>query len=246
MLRRSSVPSPTLLPEDEAFLAAYRPGAFPRPSVTVDVVALTIQDGGLRVLLIKRGEPPFRGRWALPGGFVRVGGGAKGRGESLDEAVARELSEETGLTPRQVYVEQLGAFGEPERDPRMRVISVAYYALVRPDLVPRVRAGGDASEAAWLEPSPKRELAFDHAAIIEAARKRIRERIDGSAIAASLVPARFTIPELRTAYAIVTGEKQDPGNFRRRFQSMLDARVVERAPGMRATSSKPAAIYKFR
>jgi 8-oxo-dGTP diphosphatase len=246
MLRRSSVPSSAFLPEDEAFLAAYRPGDFPRPSVTVDVVALTIQDGGLRVLLIKRGEPPFRGRWALPGGFVRVGGGAKGRGESLDEAVARELSEETGLTPRQVYVEQLGAFGEPERDPRMRVISVAYYALVRPDLVPRVRAGGDASEAAWLEPSRKLELAFDHAAIIEAARKRIRERIDGSAIAASLVPARFTIPELRTTYAIVTGETQDPGNFRRRFQSLLDARVVERAPGMRATSSKPAAIYKFR
>jgi 8-oxo-dGTP diphosphatase len=246
MPRRSSVSRARSLPEDAAFLAAYRPGDFPRPSVTVDVVALTIQDGELRVLVVKRAEPPFRGRWALPGGFVRVGDGKKDRGESLDDAVARELAEETGLTRREVYVEQLGAFGEPQRDPRMRVISVAYYALVRPDLVPRVRAGGDASAAAWLAPSPGLHLAFDHAAIIEAARTRIRERIGSSRIAASLVPASFTIPELRTAHAIVTGEEPDPGNFRRRFQSMLDARVVERAPGMRATSSKPAAVYRFR
>jgi 8-oxo-dGTP diphosphatase len=128
----------------------------------------------------------------------------------------------------------------------MRVISVAYYALIRPDRVPLVRAGGDASGAAWLEPSRRLELAFDHATIIEAARRRIRERIHTSGIAASLVPPRFTIPGLRAAYAIVTGEELDPGNFRRRFQSMLDARVVERAPGMRATPSKPAAVYRFR
>jgi 8-oxo-dGTP diphosphatase len=246
MARRTQSHRTRLLPEDEAFLATYRPGDFPRPSVTVDVVALTIVDGALRVLLIQRGEPPFRGRWALPGGFVRVGDDAKNRGESLDDAVARELAEETGLTRRQVYVEQLGAFGEPDRDPRMRVISVAYYALVRPDLVPRVRAGGDAREAAWLAPSPKLELAFDHAAIIDAAQRRIRERIETSGIAQSLVPARFTIPELRTAYGIVMGEPLDPGNFRRRFQSMLEASIVERAPGQRATSSKPAAVYRFR
>jgi 8-oxo-dGTP diphosphatase len=246
MPRRTQSPRAPLSPEDEAFLATYRAGDFPRPSVTVDVVALTIVEGALRVLLVQRGEPPFRGRWALPGGFVRVGEDAKNRGESLDEAVVRELAEEAGLTRRQVYVEQLGAFGDPDRDPRMRVISVAYYALVRPDLVPRVRAGGDARAAAWLSPSAKLELAFDHAAIIDAAQRRIRERIEASGIARSLVPARFTIPELRAAYGIVLGETMDPGNFRRRFQSMLEARIVERAPGLRATSSKPAAIYRFR
>jgi 8-oxo-dGTP diphosphatase len=243
--RTSSARRRHFVPGEEAFLAAYSPGDFPRPSVTVDIVALTIIDAGLRVLLVKRGEPPFLGQWALPGGFVRVGEG-KDRGESLDDAVVRELAEETGLTRRQVYVEQLGAFGAPDRDPRMRVISVAYYALVRPDLVARVRAGGDASEAVWLEPSRGLRLAFDHGKIVKAARARIRERIDSSGIASSLVPSTFTIQELRTAYASVTGEPQDPGNFRRRFEAMLEARVVERAPGMRATSSKPAAVFRFR
>ncbi len=128
------------------------------------------------MLLIKRGEPPFRGRWALPGGFVRVEGGANGRGESLDDAVARVLAEETGLTQRQVYVEQLGAFGAPDRDPRMRVISVAYYALVRrPIWSNRVtsRVATRARLRGWSR-SRKLELAFDHAIIIEAARTRIR------------------------------------------------------------------------
>src|SRR5438552_2863418 len=120
--------------EDAAFLAAYRPANFARPSVTVDIVAFTMIDALLRVLLVRRAEPPFRGCWALPGGFVRVGEGQRNPGESLEAAVGRELEEETGLRPSDVYVEQLGAFGEPNRDPRMRVISVAYYALVRPDL----------------------------------------------------------------------------------------------------------------
>jgi 8-oxo-dGTP diphosphatase len=251
MIRPPSVRRPPILPEDEAFVAAYRPSDFPRPSVTVDIVALTIDSkggsaGALRVLLIQRGEPPFKDHWALPGGFVRVGDAHKERGESLDDAAARELHEETGLTRRQVYLEQLGAFGEPDRDPRMRVITVAYYALVRPDLIPKVRPGGDASGAEWVEPTRGLKLAFDHAEILAAARERIRQRIDASAIAAGLVPARFTIPELRTARGIVTGEPQDPGNFRRRFEAMLEAGIVERAPGERATASKPAAVYRFR
>jgi 8-oxo-dGTP diphosphatase len=245
MPRRSNTPKTALLPEDRAFLESYHPDAFPRPSVTVDVVALTILEGRLRVLLVKRGEPPFRGRWALPGGFVRVGADAKDRGESLDDAVARELMEETGLTPRQVYLEQLGAFGDPDRDPRMRVISVAYYALVRPDLAWRVSAGGDARATSWLEPTRRLDLAFDHAQIIESARRRVRERIETSSIAKSLVPASFTIAELRSAYAIVKGVEQDPGNFRRKFEAMLEAGVVARAPGVRPTSSKPAAVYRF-
>jgi 8-oxo-dGTP diphosphatase len=241
---RSSIRGGGSPPEDAAFLAAYRPADFARPSVTVDVVALTIEDARLRVLLVERGEPPFRGRWALPGGFVRVGDGHRDRGESLEAAAARELLEETGLTARQVLLEQLGAFGAPDRDPRMRVISVAYYALVRPDLASTVRGGGDARKAAWLEPRGLR-LAFDHADIVRAARARLRERIESSRIAASLVPARFTIPELRAVHETITGQPQDPGNFRRRFQQMIDAGLVEHAPGVRATASKPAALYRF-
>ena len=232
--------------EDAAFIAAYRPTDFARPSVTVDIVAFTVIDALLRVLLVRRGEPPFRGYWALPGGFVRVGDGKGDRGESLEAAVGRELEEETGLRPSDVYVEQLGAFGDPDRDPRMRIISVAYYALVRPDLVPRVRGGGDASAAEWVIPKSSLRLAFDHATILRAARTRIRERIHTTSIAASLVPATFTISELRHVHTIVTGEPQDPGNFRRRFQAMLEGEVVELAPGKRITASKPAAVYRFR
>jgi 8-oxo-dGTP diphosphatase len=232
--------------DDEAFLAHYRPEDFPRPSVAVDVVAFTVLDSLLQVLLVKRAEPPFRSRWALPGGFVRVGDGRKDRGESLDEAVARELQEETGLTTEEVYVEQLGAFGDPDRDPRMRVISIAYYALVRPDLVPRVRGGGDVSHAQWMDATADLRLAFDHKKILEAARTRIRERIQTTNIAASLVPRTFTIPELRNVYAIVTGATQDAGNFRRKFQALMNDGIVELAPGKRLTSSKPAAVYRFR
>ena len=234
------------LPEDEAFLASYKPGKFARPSVAVDIVAFTMIDAVLRVLLIRRAEPPFRGYWALPGGFVRVGESQRDQGESLEAAVARELEEETGLGPDDVYVEQLGAFGDPGRDPRMRIISVAYYALVRPDLVPRVRGGGDASAAEWVEPKRGLRLAFDHADILAAAQERIRERIHTTDIAASLLPPTFTIPELRHVHATVTGEPQDPGNFRRRFQAMLEEKVVELAPGKRITASKPAAVYRFR
>jgi 8-oxo-dGTP diphosphatase len=233
-------------PDEAEFLAAYRPEAFARPSVAVDIVAFTMSGAELRVLLIRRAEPPFRGYWALPGGFVRVGDGKEDQGESLEVAVGRELEEETGLRPRDVYFEQLGAFGEPYRDPRMRIISVAYYALVRPDLVPRAHGGGDASRAEWVDPNKAVRLAFDHAAILEAARTRVRERIRTTRIAASLLPETFTIPEIRHVVATVTGEEQDPGNFRRRFHAMLEEGLVEQAPGKRVTASKPAAVYRFR
>ncbi|MGO9000007.1 MAG: NUDIX hydrolase [Polyangiaceae bacterium] len=231
--------------EEAAFLAAYRPGDFARPSVTVDVVAFTMIDALLRVLLVRRAQPPFKGYWALPGGFVRVGDGQREQGESLEAAVSRELEEETGLRPSDVYLEQLGAFGAPYRDPRMRVISVAFYALLRPDLVARVRGGGDANAAEWVEPSAKLRLAFDHATILAAARERLRERVRSTSIAASLLPPAFTIPEIRHVYSTLIGERQDPGNFRRRFLGMIDEGIVERAPGKRITMSKPAAVYRF-
>lgn len=236
-------------PQDEArFLAKYDPKAFPRPSVAVDIAAFSVLDAELRVLLVRRGEHPFKHAWALPGGFLRVGDGKKDQGEDLDAAAARELHEETGLAAKDVYLEQLGAFGKAGRDPRMRVVTVAYYALVRPDLVPQVTAGGDASAADWLSVATlaSEELAFDHAAIISSALVRIAERIDVSAIARSLVPKTFTIPELRHLHAIVTGAPQDPGNFRRKFERLVDDGVLERAPGKRITASKPAQVYRFR
>lgn len=221
---------------------------YPRPAVAVDMVVLALADLQLRVLLIRRGEPPYRGRWALPGGFVRVGEAPDDQGEDLDAAARRELEEETGLGPDRVYLEQLFTFGKSGRDPRMRVITVAYYALVRPDLAPLVRAGGDVSDAEWFEVSvlKKMELAFDHRDIITVALDRVRRKLDYSDIAFELVPMTFTIPELRHVYAIVTGKEMDPGNFRRRFNRMIETGVLEKAPGKRITVSKPATVYRFK
>ncbi|MGW1373691.1 NUDIX hydrolase [Streptomyces sp. NPDC002446] len=130
---------------ERAFLAAYEPRDFPAIAVTVDIVVLTLRGGALHLLLVERGGPPFQGAWALPGGFVRAGR------ESLDEAAARELAEETGLDAAQlerVHLEQLGSYGDPGRDPRMPVVTIAYLAFA-PDL-PEARGGGDASAAAWV------------------------------------------------------------------------------------------------
>ncbi|MHB8872482.1 MAG: NUDIX hydrolase [Myxococcaceae bacterium] len=232
---------------EKAFLQRYKPGTWPRPSVTADLVVLTIVDALLRVLLVRRSEHPFKDAWALPGGFVRVGEGQKDQGEDLDAAAARELQEETGLDPRQVYLEQLYTFGQAGRDPRTRVITVAYYALVRPDLAPLVRAGGDAARVQWFDVSSlgKVPLAFDHQAIIAKALERIRGKLDYSDLAFNLVPQTFTIPELRSVHQIVTGAPQDPGNFRRRFNRMLDDGLIAKAPGKRITASKPATVYRF-
>lgn len=234
--------------DERSYLAGYRPKEYPRPSVAVDLVVLTIVDAQLRVLLVKRREHPFKGAWALPGGFVRVAETAADQGEDLDAAARRELEEETGLEPARVYLEQLFTFGKAGRDPRMRVISVSYYALVRPDLAPFVKAGGDVSEADWfpVERLTKLELAFDHAEIIAVALERIRGKLDYTNIAFDLVPATFTIPELRHVFSVVLDRPMDPGNFRRRFNRMLEDGVLEKAPGKRITASKPATVYRFK
>ncbi len=243
--RGRAAEGPAIDGEEAAFLDAYVPAEFPRPSVSVDIAVFSIVDAELQVLLVRRGVHPFKGAWALPGGFVRVGDGHRDQGEDLDAAALRELHEETGLGAEAVFLEQLGAFGKAGRDPRMRIITIAYYALVRPDLV--VRAGGDATHAEWVPVKGLRAkaLAFDHAEILERATSRIAERIDATDIAQSLVPKTFTIPELRAVRGIVTGEPQDPGNFRRRFQRMLEEGLIEQAPGKRITASKPAAVYRF-
>lgn len=234
--------------EERAFLASYRAKDYPRPSVAVDLVIFTIIDAQLRVLLVRRKEHPFKGSWAIPGGFVRVGETASEQGEDLDAAARRELQEETGLDPERVHIEQLYTFGRAGRDPRMRVISVAYVALVRPDLAPFVKAGGDVSDANWfpVDQLKKLELAFDHREVLDVALTRIRGKLDYSNIAFDLVPLTFTIPELRHVFSIVLDKEMDPGNFRRKFNRLLEDGVLEQAPGKRITASKPATVYRFK
>lgn len=234
--------------QEKQFLEKYRPKDFPRPSVAVDLVILTIIDAQLRLLLVKRQEYPFKGEWVLPGGFLRVGEGTKDQGEDLDEAARRELQEETGLDAGRVHVEQLYTFGRAGRDPRMRVITVAYFALIRPDLAPFVKAGGDASHAEWMpvEQLKKTELGFDHQEIVETALTRVRGKLEYSSIAFDLVPMTFTIPELRHVYSIVLAKDMDPGNFRRKFNRMMEDGLIELAPGKRITASKPATVYRFK
>jgi 8-oxo-dGTP diphosphatase len=234
--------------DEKAYLAGYRPKDYSRPSVAVDLVVFTIIDAQLKVLLVRRKAHPFSGSWALPGGFVRVGETAEAQGEDLDDAARRELEEETGLDPARVFLEQLYTFGAAGRDPRMRVISVAYYALVRPDLAPFVKAGGDASDADWfpVESLQQLSLAFDHGEILQVALSRIRGKLEYTNIAFDLVPATFTIPELRHTYSIVLNRPMDPGNFRRKFNGLLEDGVIEKATGKRITASKPATVYRFK
>lgn len=245
------------MPTEKQFLAEYRNSDHPSPSVTVDLVIFTVQDADLKVLLIRRLSHPFQGRLALPGGFVRVGDAYDDQGEDVSAAARRELEEETGLPASEVYLEQLYTFGEAGRDPRKRVISVAHYALIRPDLAPMVTARGDASNAQWHSLSllaegeqtldlPADPLAFDHAHILWTALFRIRGKIDYAPIAFDLVPATFTLPELRAVYEAIKGESYDPSNFRRRFKRMIEDGTIEQAPGKRVGGvGRPARVYRF-
>jgi 8-oxo-dGTP diphosphatase len=230
---------------ERKFLANYRPERFPRPAVTVDIVVFTLLDATLQVLLVKRGEHPFKGKLALPGGFVRTTDDPHAQGEDLDAAAVRELAEETGLAGERVPIEQLAAFGRAGRDPRMRVITVAYTALVRPTLAPLVRAGGDAAHAAWhaVTAALAMALAFDHVEILRFAVARLRAEIGRAARA--LVPETFSMTELRAVHEAVLGQPIDRGNFRKRFLRMTEDGLIALAPGKRVTASRPARVYRF-
>ena len=189
----------------------YDPAAFPPFAVTVDLVVLTVRDGELQALVVRRDEAPHRGRWALPGGFVRPD-------EGLEQAARRELAEETGLEDVAGHVEQLASYGDPDRDPRMRVVTVAYLALA-PDL-PAPVAGGDAGQAAWRPVEAllgaRPPLAFDHRRILADGVERARAKLEYSTLATAFCPAEFTVGELRAVYETVWGARLDPRNFHRK------------------------------
>lgn len=217
----------------------YNVEAFARPSVTVDVVAFTPRSGKLNVLLIQRGVWPFEGHWALPGGFVRME-------EELDDAARRELSEETGVAGAH-YLEQLFTFGGIGRDPRTRVISVAYYALLPatdsalPENQPK--AGTDAREAQWFPVDALPALAFDHAAILETALSRLRAKLGYSSVAFALLPEEFTLTELQTIYEVILGRMLDKRNFRKK---MLSLDILEATPRQkREGAHRPAQLFRF-
>lgn len=207
----------------------YDPSAFPPFAVTVDLVVLTVRKHALCALAVRRGEPPYQGRWALPGGFVRGD-------EDLEAAAARELTEETGLrshVPEDqdagAHLEQLATYGAPQRDPRMRVVSVAHLVLA-PDL-PSPTPGGDARSARWApvdslfgsgdgtgwdNAEQQAPLAFDHDQILRDGVERARSKIEYSSLATAFCPPEFTVGELRRVYEAVWGVALDPRNFHRK------------------------------
>jgi 8-oxo-dGTP diphosphatase len=225
----------------------FTPPATDRPSVCVDLCVFTIDGPDLTVLLIRRLEPPFAGDWALPGGFVRAH-------ESLEEAARRKLAEETGI--EDIYLEQLYTFGAPDRDPRMRVITVAYYALVPRERL-TIRPGPGAAEAAWFRVVDDRrarvrvaaladdavpDLAFDHADIVETAVRRIRGKLEYTTIAFELLPREFTLTELQRVYETILRRRLAKAAFRRK---VLAASVLREAKGTRRGGHRPAQLYRF-
>ena len=230
------------------------PSAYPPVAVTVDVVVLGLRAGLLSVLLIRRAEPPFAGWWALPGGFVRPG-------EGLDDAAERELAEETSVVAPRAHLEQLASYGAPDRDPRMRVVSVAYLA-VAPEL-PAVAAGGDAEAARWWpvddivvgeglgsedtrdDAGDRPALAFDHERILLDGVERLRAKLEYAPLAPAFLDEPFTLGELRRVYEAVWGVPLHDANFRRKVLS-TPGLVVEVGGLARPGSGggRPARLYR--
>jgi 8-oxo-dGTP diphosphatase len=238
-------PSPD---EDARFLATYDASAFERPSVAVDVALVTVHDGALATLLLRRAEPPQRGRHALPGAFVRLD-------EALDAAAARALAAKTGVEG--VFLEQLYTFGAPGRDPRTRVISVAYYALVDAarfaaaapgTVVARLEVPWDGEEggpvAALGEGGARLALAFDHAEILGAAVKRLRGKLAYSDVGFELLPPEFTIAALKRVHEAILGAPLNKDSFRRKM--IASGRIEATGRYEEAAQHRPAELHRFR
>jgi len=210
---------------------------YPPIAVTVDLVVLTVREEKFQALTIRRGEEPFLGRWALPGGFLRPD-------EDLQAAAARELQEETAVSEEQVHLEQLASYGTPDRDPRMRTVTVAYIALA-PDL-PTPTAGTDTADAQWQPVDDllrESGLAFDHAQILQDGVERARAKLEYTPLAAAFCPPEFTISELRRVYEVVWGAQLDARNFHRKV-TKTEGFVAATADTTIRDGGRPARLYR--
>ena len=206
----------------------------PTMAITVDIVVFTIRHGELQVLTVKRKYDPFKGMWVIPGGFVHVD-------ESLEEAARRELHEETGV--RDVYLEQLYSFGDVKRDPRGRVITVSYYALIDSETI-ELHATTDAAAAQWYSIRDLPTLAFDHQKIFEYALQRLRYKLGYTTVGFQLLPKKFTLSELQHVYEVILDRSLDKRNFRKKILSLgfLQATKETKMEG----AHRPAQLYKFK
>jgi 8-oxo-dGTP diphosphatase len=208
---------------------------YKKPSVTVDILLFTIMVNQLNVLLVERKYDPFKSMWAIPGGFVNID-------ESLSDAARRELYEETNLND--LYLEQLYTFGKPDRDPRTRVITVAYYSLAPYDTLKQARAGSDASNVKWVSVKRIEKLAFDHNVILDYALERIRTKSEYSTLPFRLLPTEFTLTELQNVYEIILDRELDKRNFRKKIIS-LDI-LKETNTYKKEGKMRPAMIYRLK
>jgi len=206
---------------------------YPRPALTVDGVVFGLSDEGLKLLLIERLADPYKGSWALPGGFVDR------MDESVDDAIRRELEEETNITG--LFLEQLYTFGTPDRDPRERVVSVAYFALVKPSDL-NVQAGSDAKKAEWFHVEQLPDLAFDHADVVAKGLERLRGKVRYQPVGFELLPKKFTLTQLQTMYEHILGRKLDKRNFRKKILAMGVLRPLNK---LSDTGGRRAKLYRF-
>jgi 8-oxo-dGTP diphosphatase len=206
---------------------------YPRPALTVDCVVFGMDEGDLKVLLIKRGVEPFVGKWALPGGFVRME-------ESLDDAARRELEEESGVRPS--HLEQLYTFGEPGRDPRGRVVTVAYFALVKLS-AHQVHAATDAREVAWFSVWDTPKLAFDHGEVLGTALQRLKGKVRYQPIGFELLPPKFTLTQLQRLYEVILERELDKRNFRKKILAMELLEELDEVE--QDVSHRAARLYRF-
>lgn len=221
---------------EQEFLKTYSSDAFEKPSVAVDLLVFTVEDGKLKIVTVRRQEYPFKGELALPGVFV-------GMTESVDDAAKRGIKEEAGL--EDIYFEQLYAFGEIDRDPRMRVISIAYIALVPIEKI-HLRTGlrSEKTELTDVDAllSSGEEVAFDHRQIIESGRERIRSKTESTSLPFNLMPEEFTLPELQKVYEILLGKKLYKANFRKKIAEM----IVETDHMTSGDAHRPSRYYMFK
>ncbi len=206
---------------------------YPKPAVTVDIVIFSIIDKKLKVLLVRRGLEPFKNMWALPGGFVKME-------ESLEEAAKRELHEETGA--QDIYLEQLYTFGQPDRDPRDRVITVTYMALTNSDKI-KLHADTDVSEVKWFSIDEIPKLAFDHPKILEYALKRLRWKFEYTSVAFSMLSEKFTMSDIQSIYEIVFHKKFDKRNFNKKIRSL---NILNKESIKKDVSYRPPKLYSLK